>query len=77
MHVTDLEPRRVAPALDPVVGRALRDVPRLFHVMHLEVAERDVPCVPEPATYMATCQNVLNSVLSYTSCSHLPPPFGG
>lgn len=51
MHLTDLESRCIAAAWHAVVGRALRNAPCLLHVVHLEVTERDVPCVAEAATY--------------------------
>lgn len=51
MHVTDLESRCITAAWHAVVGRALRNAPCLLHVVHLEVTERDVPCVAEAATY--------------------------
>jgi hypothetical protein len=51
MHLTDLESGRVTAAWNAVVRRALRDAPCLLHVVHLEVAEGDVPCVAEASTY--------------------------
>lgn len=53
MHVTDLESGSVTASWNAIVRRALRDSPSLFHVVHLEVAERDVPCVAKAATYNA------------------------
>jgi hypothetical protein len=58
MHVTDLESGSVTAAWNAVVRRALRDAPCLLHIVHLEVAERDVPCVAKAATYSALDLNV-------------------
>jgi len=54
MHITDLESGSVTAAWNTIVRRALRDAPCLLHVVHLEVAERDVPCVTKAATYNAS-----------------------
>jgi hypothetical protein len=51
MHFADLELGRVTAARHAIVGGALRDGPRLFHVVHLEVTERDVSGVAEATTY--------------------------
>ena len=51
MHVTDCESRSVTAARNAVVRRALSDAPCLLHVVHLEVAEGNVPSVTKAATY--------------------------
>jgi len=51
VHIADLELGGVTTAWHAIVRGALRDGPRLFHVVHLEVTERDVSGVAEAATY--------------------------
>jgi hypothetical protein len=51
MHFADLELGRVTAARHAIVRSALRYGPRLFHVVHLEVTERDVSGVAEATTY--------------------------
>jgi len=50
MHIADLELGRVTTARHPIVRGALCYGPRLFHVVHLKVTERDVSGVAEAAT---------------------------
>jgi hypothetical protein len=51
MHIADLELGRVTAAWHSIVRSALRYGPRLFHVVHLEVTERDVSGIAEATTY--------------------------
>jgi hypothetical protein len=51
VHIADLELGSVTTTWHAVVRSALRDGPRLFHVVHLEVTERDVSGVAEATAY--------------------------
>jgi hypothetical protein len=73
MHLTDLESRRITAAWHAVVRSALSDAPGLLHVVHLEVAEGNVPCVTKTSTYSEL--DVLR--LAHDTTNYLPPPFGG
>lgn len=76
MYLTDLELGCVASTWNPVVRRTLSDSPCLLHIVHLKIAEGDVPCVAEAATYGIACQ--LYYILYLLQARHhIPPPFGG
>jgi hypothetical protein len=51
VHIADLELGRVTAAWHAIVRSTLRNGPGLFHVVHLEVTERDVSGVAEATTY--------------------------
>jgi hypothetical protein len=64
MHVTDFKSGSITATRNAVVRRALCDAPCLLHIVHLEVAEGDVPCVTKAAAY-----NTLVLSMFWISCT--------